>query len=59
MDASGTGVDLHDVGQSGEMGLAVVSTETSHAHAELEAIVRWVDRNWPDVEVEAQAIELQ
>ena len=59
MDASGTGVDLHDVWQSAEIGLAVVSTEAGHAQSELEAIVRWVDRNWPDVEVEAQAIELQ
>jgi uncharacterized protein YlxP (DUF503 family) len=44
-------VDLHDVWQSAAVGVAIVSTETGHAEAVLESILRWIERNRPDVEI--------
>jgi uncharacterized protein YlxP (DUF503 family) len=44
-------VELHDVWQSAALGLAIVSTQVPHAESKLEAILHWIERNRPDVEI--------
>ncbi|SRR5690554_1946502 len=44
-------VDLHDVWGSAAIGVAIVSTDTGHAESVLEAVLRWIEHNRPDVEV--------
>ena len=51
-------VDLHDVWQSAALGVAVVSTTSAHGEAVLEQLLRWIEHNWPDVEIEDHTIEI-
>jgi uncharacterized protein YlxP (DUF503 family) len=44
-------VDLHDVWQSAALGVAIVSTAATHAESKLESVLRWIERNRPDLEV--------
>jgi uncharacterized protein YlxP (DUF503 family) len=44
-------VALHDVWQSAALGVAIVSTQSAHAEATLENILRWIERNRLDVEI--------
>lgn len=44
-------VDLHDAWQSSTLGIAVVSTASSHAESVLENILGWIERNRPDLEI--------
>jgi uncharacterized protein YlxP (DUF503 family) len=44
-------VALHDVWQSAALGVAIVSTQSAHAEAKLENILRWIEHNRPDVEI--------
>ncbi len=51
-------VDLHDVWQSAALGVAVVSTSSAHGEAVVEELLRWIERNWPEVEIEDHTIEV-
>ena len=44
-------VDLHEVWQSARLGVAIVTTGAGHGESRLEQILRWIQRNRPDVEV--------
>lgn len=50
-------VDLHDVWQSGSIGLSVVSTSASHAETMLENIAGWIETYRPDIDIIEQRIE--
>jgi hypothetical protein len=51
-------VALHDAWQSAALGVAIVSTKAAHAEAELENILRWIERNRPDVEIVDHTFEV-
>ena len=51
-------VELHDVWQSATLGVAIVSTQSAHAEAVLENILRWIERNRPDVEILDHTLEI-
>jgi hypothetical protein len=44
--------DFHDVWQSAQIALAVVSTAPGLAHAEIQTITHWIERTRPEVEVQ-------
>jgi uncharacterized protein YlxP (DUF503 family) len=52
-------VDLQDVWQSAEVALVVVANEAGAVERRLEHAAAWVERNWPDLEVEDRRIELR
>jgi uncharacterized protein YlxP (DUF503 family) len=52
-------VAFHDVWQSAEIGLVtVVNGDPGRAHAQLEAMLRWIERHALDVEVVDAPIEI-
>jgi uncharacterized protein YlxP (DUF503 family) len=51
-------VDLHDVWQSAALGVAIVSTQAGHAEAILENVLRWIERNRPDVIIVDHTLEV-
>ncbi|NLX11648.1 MAG: DUF503 domain-containing protein [Chloroflexi bacterium] len=51
-------VDFNDVWQSAALGIAIVSNEAGHAESKLENVLRWIEQNWPDVEVEDYTYEV-
>lgn len=51
-------VDLHDVWQSAALGVAIVSTAAGHGESKLEAVLHWIERNRPDVEIEDHTLEV-
>jgi len=53
-------VDLHDVWQSAEIAVVMVANhDPGHVHAELETIVRWLERHAAEFEVVDTQIELR
>jgi uncharacterized protein YlxP (DUF503 family) len=52
-------VDLHDVWQSAELGLVAVANESAQAQSELHQVLRWIERNRPEVEIVDAPIELR
>ncbi len=51
-------VDDQDLWQSAVLAIACVSTAQSHAHSQLEAVVRFIDRQRPDCPIGAYEIEM-
>jgi uncharacterized protein YlxP (DUF503 family) len=51
-------VDFHDVWQSSALGVAVCSTSAVHAENVLENVVRWIERNRPDIMVVDHSVEI-
>ncbi|MBI5959663.1 MAG: DUF503 domain-containing protein [Chloroflexi bacterium] len=45
-------VALHDAWQSAALGVAIVTTAAGHGEAVLENVLRWIERNRPDIEIE-------
>ncbi len=52
-------VDLQDVWQSAEIAVVTVANETARIHSQLDQVVTWVERTWPELEVVAAQIELR
>ena len=51
-------VDLLDVWQESVVACAVVSNDARHNDRLLQKIVDWVERDWPDVDVIAEQLEM-
>jgi hypothetical protein len=51
-------VDLHDAWQSAALGVAIVSTQAAHGESVLENILRWIERNRPDVMIVDHTLEV-
>ncbi|MBN2305722.1 MAG: DUF503 domain-containing protein [Anaerolineae bacterium] len=51
-------VDLNDVWQSATLGVAIVSTGAGHAEARLESVLRWIEHNWPNLDVVDHTFEV-
>lgn len=52
-------VDDHDVWQHAVLAVACVSTSAQHAHRQLEAVIRFIDRQRPDCPIGAYEIEMR
>jgi uncharacterized protein len=51
-------VDDQDLWQSAVIAIVCVSTAQSHAHGQLEAVVRFIDRQRPECPIGAYEIEM-
>ena len=51
-------VDLQDVWQSAVVQCALVSNDAVHVTRSLQQVVRWIETEWLDLEVEDDRIEL-
>lgn len=51
-------VDLNDVWQSAALGIAIVSTGSTHAEARLESVLRWIEHNCPHIEIVDHTFEV-
>lgn len=59
-NVSAAEVELHDVWQSAEIAIALAATnDPGHVHAELDSIVKWIERNAPDMDVVDAQVELR
>ena len=47
-----------DAWHSAQIGLVTISRDAAHLQRSLQEILRWVEDNWPDLEVEGQEIEI-
>ncbi len=50
-------IGLQDVWQSAWLGFAVVSTDAVHNQQVLQAVVKYIELNWPDEQVTETHIE--
>lgn len=51
-------VDDQDLWQSAVVGIACVSTAQGYAHGQLEAVIRFIDKQRPDCPIGAYEIEM-
>ncbi|NCC33433.1 DUF503 domain-containing protein [Candidatus Chloroploca asiatica] len=51
-------VDDQDIWQSAVFGIACVATSQAYAHGQLEAVIRFLDRQRPDCPIGAYEIEM-
>jgi len=51
-------VDYQDAWQSAALGLALVTNSAAHGESMLENVLRWIERNRPDVEIEDHTFEV-
>jgi len=51
-------VDDQDVWQSAVLGIACVSTSQRYAHGQLEAVIKFIDKQRPDCPIGAYEIEM-
>ncbi|MEW5827714.1 MAG: DUF503 domain-containing protein [Chloroflexota bacterium] len=51
-------MDLQDKWTEAVVACAMVNTDAGHLQRSLQALARWVESNWPDVQVFDQKVEL-
>ncbi len=51
-------VDDHDLWQSAVVGIACVATSQSYAHGQIEAVIRFIDKQRPDCPIGDYEIEM-
>jgi uncharacterized protein YlxP (DUF503 family) len=51
-------VDHQDVWQSARLGVVIVSNDGAHVQRALDGVVRWVERNRPDVTIVDYNVEV-
>ncbi|NTU84176.1 MAG: DUF503 domain-containing protein [Chloroflexales bacterium] len=51
-------VDDQDLWQSAVLGIACVSTSQGYAHGQIEAVIRFIDKQRPDCPIGAYEIEM-
>lgn len=52
-------VDLQDVWRSADIALVTVANDAGFLQSELQSIVRWIERNRPEVEIVEARIEFR
>jgi hypothetical protein len=57
-NVSAAEVDYQDLWQDALIGCALISNENGHAEASLQKVAEWLDRNWPDVTLVDEQIEM-
>jgi uncharacterized protein YlxP (DUF503 family) len=58
-DLSAAEIDALDIWQSAGIACALVSNDPNHTRRALQQVARWVEENWPDVELIEEQIELR
>ena len=51
-------MDAQDAWQQAVIGCGMVGNDTAHLEQSLQAVIRWVEGNWPDGDVIEQRIEI-
>jgi uncharacterized protein len=51
-------MDLHDKWQDAVISCGMVGNDAAYLHRSLQTIARWVEQNWPDVQLYEEHIEL-
>ena len=51
-------VDHQDAWQAAVIACAIVSNDVAHSQRVLQQVVQWLERDWPDVEVVDDKIEI-
>ena len=51
-------VDQQDIWQNAVIACALVSNSNRHTQRSLQKVVNWLERNWPDIELVNEQIEL-
>ncbi len=51
-------MDYQDVWQDALIGCAVINSDAATAQRELQQILAWIERSWPDVEVVDDQLEM-
>lgn len=51
-------IDHQDIWQSATIACALVSAERKHTYRSLQKVSSWIDRNWPDVSLVDDQIEM-
>lgn len=57
-NVSGAEVAMHDNWTAATIGVATVSTSAAHAQTLIDNLLRWIERNRPDLEVVDHYIEV-
>ncbi len=57
-NASAAEIDYHDLWGSARIAVAVVSNSSGHASQMIDAIIRWIERNYSELEIGAEQIEI-
>jgi len=52
-------VAWQDVWQSADIAVVTVSNDAGHVQAQLDNVVAWIERNWPEIEVLEASCELR
>jgi uncharacterized protein YlxP (DUF503 family) len=55
---SASEVDLQNHIQSAVIAFASVTNATPHAHQTISSVTKWIEKNYPDVEIVHQEIEI-
>lgn len=58
-DVSASEIDLLDSWQSTIVACGLVSNDPNHTYRALQQVVSWIEKNWPDVIVMQEQIELR
>lgn len=51
-------IDMHEAWESAVLGLAVVSNDAGHAHAQIEKCIDWIERQRLDADIVTYEIEM-
>jgi uncharacterized protein YlxP (DUF503 family) len=51
-------IDYHDIWHSSLLACAMVSNDSRYNQRALQAIPEWIEKNWPDITLIGQQIEL-
>lgn len=51
-------IERNDSWQEAVVACALVTNDRNHAQQSMQVVSRWIDTNWPDVQVEDEQLEL-
>lgn len=57
-NVSAAEMDLQDKWQEAVIACGMVNSDRAHIQRSLQAVIGWVEKNWPDVQVFEEYIEL-
>ncbi len=57
-DVSAAEIDRQDAWQEAVLACALVSNDTAHIQRSLQNIAKWINKDWPDVSLYDEQIEL-
>jgi uncharacterized protein YlxP (DUF503 family) len=57
-DVSAAEMDLQDVWQDAVIGIALINSDAAAAQRHLQTVLDWIERDWPDVDVVDDHLEV-